>query len=217
MPFSSLFLDLDGTITDSMPGITNSVSHALGKFGITAAPGSLRKFVGPPLRESFRTYFPETFDENNVDDVIAEFKVRYAEKGVHELSVYPGMPEFIADLRAAGKTIVLATSKAEHFARQILEEIGLSRFFTFISGADYPSNRLSKAEVLRHALQNLPEIATENALMVGDREHDIYGAHAVNMRCAAVLFGYGNRAEFEEAGADYILDSVADLRNKLLA
>lgn len=217
MPFLSVFLDLDGTITDSMPGITNSVSYALAQYGIHASPESLRKFVGPPLRESFQKYFPETFNENNVDDVIAQFKIRYAEKGVHELTVYPGMAELIADLHAAGKTIVLATSKAEHFARQILDEAGLARYFSFISGADYSSNRLSKTEVLRHALANLPDISLTNAIMVGDREHDVIGAHAVNMRCAAVLFGYGNRAEFEKAGADYIIKSVAELHRRLLA
>lgn len=217
MSFLSVFLDLDGTITDSMPGITNSVSYALAQYGIQAKPESLQKFVGPPLRESFQKYFPETFNENTVDDVIAQFKIRYAEKGVHELAVYPGMAELIADLHAAGKQIVLATSKGENFARQILDETGLARYFAFISGADYPTNRLSKAEVLRHALKNLPDIHVANSIMVGDREHDIIGAHAVNMRCAAVLFGYGSRAELEEAGADYIMESVSDLRNRLLA
>lgn len=217
MSFATIFFDLDGTIADTMPGITSSVSYALAQFGLSAPPEVLYKFVGPPLRESFQKFFPDRFNESNVDEVIAQFRVAYAEKGVHGFTLYPGMAELIADLFAAGKTLAVATSKAEVFARQILESKNLTKFFTVISGADYPSNRLSKTAVLQHALDNLPGVALENAILVGDREHDIFGAHALNIRCAAVLFGYGNREEFEKAGADYIFENVADLRANLIA
>ncbi|CAK7027552.1 MAG: 5'-nucleotidase [Desulfovibrio sp.] len=216
MPFSTVFLDLDGTIVDSMPGITNSVSYALKQFGIDAKPESLRKFVGPPLRESFQFYFPETFNEDTVDAVIGHFRTRYADKGVHELTVYPGIPELIASLHDAAIPVALATSKAEYFAQQILEETNLARYFAFVAGADYSTNRLSKGDVLRHALANMPHTTPARSIMVGDREHDIFGAHEVSMPCAAVLYGYGNREEFENAGADHILKTVADLHAWLL-
>lgn len=217
MSFSSIFFDLDGTITDSMPGITRSVSYALSRYGIEEKPENLRMFVGPPLRESFQKYYPETFNEENVDEVIEQFKVRYAEKGIRELTLYEGIPELLAALHAEGKTVALATSKAEVFARQILEEAGIARFFARIAGADYALKRLSKADVLRHALSELPGVRAKTSLMVGDREHDIFGAHEVGMRCAAVLYGYGGPAEFAAAGADYTVASVADLRIMLSA
>lgn len=211
--FDTVFFDLDGTLSDSMPGITNSVSWALSQYGIEVSPAALRMFVGPPLRESFQKYF--TFNNDNVDEVIRLFRQRYGEKGVYELTLYPGVPEMLDRLERAGKRLIVASSKEEDYVRQILDDTGIARHFSFIAGADLETARLSKGEVLRHACAGAIVTDMRRSVMVGDREHDVYGAHETGMRCAAVLYGYGSRKELDAAGADFFFSSVTELADWL--
>jgi len=213
MTFDTVFLDLDGTLSDSMPGITNSVSWALSQYGIDVAPKALRMFVGPPLRESFQKYFD--FTDGNVDEVIRLFRQRYGEKGVYELTLYPGVPEMLNRLERAGKRLILASSKEEDYVCQILDDTGIARHFSCIAGADLKTSRLSKGEVLRHACREAAVTDMERSIMVGDREHDVHGAHETGMRCAAVLYGYGSREELGAAGADFFISTVAELADWL--
>lgn len=210
MFYNHIFFDLDGTLADSKEGITNSISSALAHYGITADDALLSKCIGPPLRESFTRFF--NFTEDDVDEVIRLFRKYYAESGVFESSLYDGVREMLEALRAEGKELILATSKEEDFARQILDNFKITHLFSFVSGADLDSGRLSKGAVLRHVLDNHKIESLNRCVMVGDREHDVDGAHKIGITCASVLYGYGSKQELQEAGADFFIDSVDELK-----
>lgn len=215
MAFDTVILDMDGTLCDSKPGITKSVSYALKHFGIDADPDNLTKFIGPPLRESFQKYYH--FNANQADQAVTFYRERYDTKGLFELSVYDGITELLTALHAKGKRLMLATSKGEDSALQILENTGLAPLFSFVGGADRAAGRLGKGEVLRHVLGATRLDDLEHAIMVGDKEHDVHGAHEVGLRCAAVLYGYGTRRELEDAGADFLMPTVSELGEWLLS
>lgn len=214
MAFSTIFFDMDGTLCDSKPGITECVRYTLKQYGIDEKAENLTGFIGPPLRDSFRKFYG--FDEQTAEEAADIYRARYGEHGVFALTLYPGIPELLAALHDAGKKLILATAKSENHALQILDHTGLARFFHFAGGSDRNTRRLGKDQVLRYILDATGIRDLAACVMVGDREHDVLGAHAVGMRCAAVLYGYGQREELEAAGADYIIPTVAALREWLL-
>lgn len=210
-----LFFDLDGTVTDSKPGIIRSVQHALTYFGIERADEDLLHFIGPPLRDSFGKLFDG--DMAKAELAVQKYREYYAVTGIFENALYAGIADLLADLRAAGRVVSLATSKPEPFAHRILEHFGLAGVFDHVAGAELTGPRNSKTAVLRYACDLCGVADMEPCLMVGDRKYDVLGAHAVGMRCAGVLYGYGSRGELEEAGADSLCGDVLSLRRLLLA
>ena len=201
--------DLDGTLTDSGEGIMNSIRHALHKFGITEyEETTLRKFIGPPLAECFQKYFDLSPEEARKG--IDYYREYYTDGGMFENEVYHGVKELLEGLNAKGKTLIVATSKPELFAEQILEHFELDRYFEEITGSELSGQRTRKAEVIAEALRRMAA-APEHTVMVGDRRHDVEGAHANGVRCIGVLYGYGGREELTEAGADEICGQVQDL------
>lgn len=168
-----LFFDLDGTLTDSMPGITRSVRYALERLGIEVPDlQSLVRFVGPPLKESFMTFYGMTAAE--AERAIALTREYFVPKGMFENELYTGVPELLDATRHAGCVNVMATSKPEPFARQIAAHFGIDTRFELISGSSLDGSRTTKAEVIGHALRTLG-ITPEEAVMIGDRRHDIEG------------------------------------------
>lgn len=203
--------DLDGTITDSGLGIINSVVYALKKLGIEVSDRKkLECFIGPPLEESFSKYFG--FSEKEAIHAVSLYREYYKEKGILENQVYPGIEVLLKELNEKGKTVALATSKPEIFAKKILEYFHLSEYFGFIGGSNLDGTRTKKSEVIEYVLSNLGNPPREQVIMVGDREHDIYGAKQTGISSLGVLFGYGNRSELEEAGADHIAESVEQIQ-----
>lgn len=213
--YSTLFFDLDGTLTDPGLGITNAVIYALERYGLDIPPRqALYKFIGPPLTWSFQTYYG--FDEAESLKAVAVYREYFAEKGLFENELYPGINELLAALRDAGKTLVIATSKPEAFARRIAEHFGFAQYFHHICGAAMDESRGTKHEVIEYAIGKLNGVSREDILMIGDREHDILGAKASGLGSMGVLYGYGDRAEHEAAGADHIVESVEELGRVLL-
>lgn len=211
--YQTVFFDLDGTLTDSAPGITHSVAHALKKWKIEVEDHStLNAFVGPPLAESFAKYYGFTPEE--CKKAIEYYREYYTDKGMFENSVYPGIEELLAHLKNTGRKVVVATSKPEVFAVQILEHFHLAQYFDRIAGASMDENRVEKADVLRYAIEAGGYDLSE-AVMVGDRENDIRGARDNQLFSVGVLYGYGSRAELEEAGADRIVETVEELKKYL--
>lgn len=205
-----VFFDLDGTLTDSAEGITNSVAYALKRWNIEVEDkSSLKCFVGPPLAESFERYFG--FSKAQALDAVDEYRVYYSDKGIFENTVYPGIPELLGELRARGKRLILATSKPEHYARQILDHFDLLRYFDLVSGATMDSSRTRKELVVAHALSMLGEIDLSACIMVGDRAQDVIGAAHNGIECIGVLYGYGDISELTAANAAYIADKVEDI------
>lgn len=211
--YQYILFDLDGTITDPGLGITNSVMYALNKFGISDKRENLYKFIGPPLAQSFQTYYG--FDEKKAKLGIQYYREYYTVDGIFENIVYDGVEEILKSLRQDGRKILMATSKPEKFANQILEHFHLSSYFDFVAGATMDESRVTKADVISYAIENFGITDLNEALMVGDREHDILGAKAVGIDSMGVLYGYGSREELEKAGAKYITETVKEL-SKLL-
>ena len=208
MKYDTIYFDLDGTLTDPGIGITNAVMYGLKQMGYPVPPRTeLYKYIGPPLSDSFREYAGMTEDWE-VQETIRQFRVYYNAQGKFENQVYDGIPQMLANLQEMGKHLILATSKPEHFARQILEHFDLLQYFEFIGGATEDERRTRKADVLAWAMEHG---GRENAVMVGDREHDVLGARANDLPCIGVLFGYGDRPELERAGAARIAATVEEL------
>ncbi len=211
-----ILFDLDGTLTDSKPGITRCVQHALAEMGIAVDdPDTLTPFVGPPLRESFTRYYG--FDKEQSHRAIAFYRERFARVGLFENAVYAGVPELLDTLQDAGMTLAIASAKPAPFVEQILDHFALRSHFTVVAGASLDHTRVSKDEVIAHALQVLEPDSSHRLLMVGDREHDILGARAHGIETVAVGYGYGTRQELTAAAPLAIVNSVAELGAWLIA
>ncbi|HEL2696934.1 TPA: HAD family hydrolase [Streptococcus suis] len=212
--YQTILFDLDGTLTDSGQGILNSVAYALEKMGIEEPDtANLNRFIGPPLYESFSRFYQ--LNPEDTQSPVDTFRVYFKEKGMFENQLYPGIIPLLEELRTAGKTLVIATSKPEIFAKQILEHFGIAHYFDIIAGASLDSSRISKADVIGYAINQL-EAFPKHAVMIGDREHDIEGARMHQLPAIGVLYGYGNKQEFEKAGATMIVETVQDLKRVLL-
>ncbi len=211
-----VFFDLDGTLTDPGLGITNSVRFALESYGIREENREkLYPFIGPPLVDSFMKYYG--FSEEQAKEALLRYRVYFSETGLFENEVYRGIPELLSDLKSAGKTIVLATSKPEVYSRQILEHFDLDSYFDFVCGAAMDeSKRSRKDEVLSYALE-VSGADPSCSCMVGDRLFDMEAGKRFGLISVGVLYGYGSREELEEAGADVLCESVEKLREVLLA
>ena len=212
MRYKNILFDLDGTITDPALGITNSVMYALEKYGIKVKERSeLYKFIGPPLAGSFSEYFG--FSKEEAVRAVEIYREYFSKKGLFENKVYPGIEKMLAKLKNSGAKIYLATSKPEVFAKQIIEHFNLDKYFTAISGSELNGNRVEKEAVIEYVLKNYN---IDSAVMVGDRSFDIIGAKKNGIDSVGVLYGYGDKEELAEAGADYIAENVEKLSDFLL-
>lgn len=210
-----LLFDLDGTVTDSMTGIINSVAYALEHMGIVEIDKSqLVKFVGPPLRDSFMEYYG--FSQDQAEEGVRWYREYYSEKGIFENEVYDGMEHLLAACRKAGKQMILATSKPQNYAVRILDYFGLRQYFTDVQGSSMDKSKVTKADVIHCALAENHIIDLDEAVMIGDRKHDVLGARECGLKCVGVLFGYGGREELEQCGAQWIVETVEELGKFLL-
>ena len=216
MSWETILFDLDGTLTDPAEGITKAVEAALNHYGITVEDRStLNKFIGPPLDESFPEFYG--FDDEQVREATAVFREYFGRRGWAENIPYPGIDKLLGDLKAAGKKLVVATSKPEEFAVRIMEHFDLARYMDVIAGAPMDNQEgAKKASVIRDALRRCGVEDLSTAVMVGDRRHDVAGGHQVGLKVIGVLYGYGDRPEHEAAGADYVVEDISSLEKLLL-
>lgn len=205
-----LLFDLDGTLTDPALGITRAVQYALRHFGMEETNREkLLSYIGPPLLDSFKSY---GLSAEQAREALRVYRVYFADIGLYENEVYAGIPEFLHDAQRAGYRLIMATSKPEMYACRLMQHFGLTEYFAVIAGSDMAEKRADKAAVIRYALERAGVRNTAEAVMIGDRKYDVEGAKAFNMPSVGVLYGYGSRAELEKAGADRIVETVADLR-----
>lgn len=208
--YSYVLFDLDGTVTDPEEGITKSVQYALQHFSIEVQERrELYKFIGPPLKDSFMEFYG--FTEQQAGEALLKYRERFEVTGWRENVVYDGMEKLLRHLRNRGKRIMLATSKPEVFAEQILVYFGLRDYFDFVGGASLDGRRNYKADVIRYVLDANGISSREKVVMVGDRKFDILGAKEFGLETVGVLYGYGDREELTTAGADHLVGSVAEL------
>ncbi|MDD4843021.1 MAG: HAD-IA family hydrolase [Anaerotignum sp.] len=197
-----ILFDLDGTLTDSAEGVIRSAQHMQEKMGIPKwADRDLRFIVGPPLMRTFTEDFKMSVEE--AQKALEYFRERYTTVGLFENKVYDGIPEMLGELRKKGKRLAVATSKKEETAVRILKHFGIDQYFEVIGGDNREIGRDTKAKVIEYVLETMGA-KKEDAVMVGDRKFDVEGAHLVGLPCIAVEFGYGDKAEFDACGADYI-------------
>ncbi len=212
----SVLLDLDGTLIDSQPGILASSLAALRALGHEPDETlDIRRVIGPPLEDLMQILL-QPYGDSRVGEAVVAYRQHYGESGFLGSVPYPGIGRSLEEMKRAGLAIYLATSKRETFASRILEHLEFAGYFDGIHGS-VPGGELDhKPELLAHVLSK-HDITPSRSLMVGDRRHDISGAHAVGMRGLGVLWGYGTRDELETAGADRLVESAADLGRTVLS
>lgn len=213
----AVLFDLDGTLTDAGPGIINCVRYALDAMGIEHPDdATMRTFLGPPLYVTFGEHF--NMSEPDVTTAIDLYRERYHDVGMFENEVFEGIPDVLAGLQAHGVRMAIATSKPDYSATRILEHFDLADYFEFIGADDLHGSRSSKEAVIKYVLDNTqldPNI--HSISMVGDRRHNVEGARAHGIPTVGVLWGYGDHAELDGAGASQIVSTPMELAEALRA
>jgi len=212
--FKNILFDLDGTLTDSAEGITKSMQAALLAIGIDEPDlNELKKFIGPPLRGSMVKFYNSTPEE--VQKALEVYRERYTRVGWAENKAYPGMVELCRDLQVAGFRTGMCTAKPEFFAVPIAEKFGFKPYLETITGATLDGSMDDKAQVVELSLKKWNILTEEDkavTVLVGDKSMDVLAAHANGIKCVGVGYGFGSYEELSEAGADYYVETVDDLR-----
>lgn len=212
--FEYILFDLDGTLTDPKEGITKCVQYALASVGIDEPDlDKLEPFIGPPLHESFMEFYG--FDREMAMKLVEKYRERFKDTGIFENVIYPGIADMLKSLKEAGCKISIASSKPTVLVERILEHFDIRKYFDSVVGSNLDGTRTKKEEVVEEALYQL-QCLKEKTAMVGDRKFDIEGARAFGLTGIGVSFGYAAENELQEAGADYIVDTVEELQKLLL-
>ncbi|MBQ5652193.1 MAG: HAD family hydrolase [Peptococcaceae bacterium] len=210
-----LLFDLDGTLTNPQEGITKCVQHALRAFGIEEPDlEKLIPFIGPPLIQSFMEFY--NMSEEDARKAVAVYRERFSTVGLFENFPYPGIADMLAELKAQGKILAVASSKPTIYVRRILEKFELAPYFDVIEGSNLDGTRVDKKEVIAEVLSQLDNPSADDLLMIGDRKFDVIGARETGFGCVGVRFGFAAPDELEQSGAVYIADTVRDLHRYLI-
>ena len=211
---SVILFDFDGTVYDTVEGITKCVRYAIRKHGWDAELEELRCFAGPPLVDMFMEKFG--VDRAMGEQLTTEFRERYNPIGVYESRLFPGVRELILSLRSAGKKVGIATSKPQRLAQELLVRENMLELFDMIAGSGDNGNNNAKWQVIERAMTALSAEKSETVL-IGDTKYDVAGAHQVGIPCICVGYGYAAPGELEAAGADAIVPDCAALEKLLLS
>lgn len=211
-----ILLDLDGTMTNPKEGITKAVQYALKHMNIDVEDvDSLCKHIGPPPRVSFKEFWG--LNDEEVEQVLIYYRDYSSKTGIFQNEVYWGIDETLDNLVKNGKQLIVATSRPEVFAKQILEYFDLSKYFIDICGSTFDTSRETKGDVIRYALEKNNIMDLDQVIMVGDRSHDIRGAKENQIASVGVLYGFGSREELMGEGATYIAETVEQLGKLLIS
>ena len=205
--YDYIAFDLDGTLTDPAEGLIKGFIYAFDRVGIKYDnPEDLRRYIGPPLYQEWKREYG--FTEEETANAIAIFREYYDEFGWAENKLYDGIVELLKSLKAAGKTIVLATSKPENTARRIMALFNLDQYFDFMGGASTSSIRDKKWEVLEYSLESVGATDKSKCILVGDRKYDAEGANIYGIDSMGVLWGHGDLDELKAANFTYIVEDT---------
>ncbi len=217
--YKVVLFDLDGTLTDSREGICKSVQHAFIKLGRPAPTlKELECFIGPPLKTSFREFYGIVGEE--ADKGVAYYRERYSVVGKYENMPYEGIATMLKVLKDAGYILAVASSKPEVYVEDILKHFELYDYFHYVAGSDMEGKRGEKEDVIEEAFRRMgldEETRKTLAVMVGDRHFDINGAKFFGIDSIGVTYGFAKDNELVEAGATYVVDTVAQLQELLLS
>lgn len=206
--YKYILFDLDGTLTDPFEGITRSVQYALNAFGVKDEPlEALKRFIGPPLKASFMEFYG--FDSDTAVAVVEKYRERFADIGIYENRLFDGIPQMLEKLKKTGHVLAIASSKPTVYVERILQHFHIRQYFDHVMGSELDGRRTDKKEVVQAVLSDLHiEKNSREAIMVGDRFHDVQGARACGLDCVGVTFGYGGKDELVQAGAAAVVDTV---------
>ncbi len=211
MKYKNIFFDLDGTLTDSKPGIVKGVQYALRCCGIDEPDlDKLTSFVGPPLYKSFMNYLE--CSEEDAKEVVECYREYYAETGLYENALYEGIDALLYHLKEKGYKIILASSKPRIYVKRILSYFRIMRYFDIVEGSELDGKNTDKGELIAHILEKW-NLKPEECVMIGDRKHDVQGAKANGMDSIAVGYGYGSKEELAEAAPTYFFSTIEELKN----
>ena len=209
-------LDLDGTLTDPFPGISRCISYALETLGLPVPDDpALRKWIGPPLQQSFQTYL-KSLGDGDANQALELYRERYASTGLFENSVYEGIPELMESLHRQSSRLIIATAKPFVYAQQIVQHFGLNQWLEAVYGSELDGRRTDKVDLLGH-IMNEQQLNPAECHMIGDREHDMIAARYYGVGAIGVLWGYGTPVELLDSGAETLVASPAELMELLLA
>lgn len=208
--FKYILFDLDGTLIDSGKGIINAVKYALKKYGIDETNEALlRSFVGPPLNQQFAKCY--SFSAEKSLEAVMVFREYYETKGILENEMYKDIDKVLKHLKEQGNFLMVATSKPEKFAHNILAQHDLEKYFDFIGGSLVDGSRVTKIQVLDHVLKTNEINNADEALMIGDTKYDMIGAKNFNLKTVAVTYGYGTKEELLAAKPDFVVDTPTEI------
>lgn len=208
--FKYILFDLDGTLIDSGKGIINAVKYALKKYGIDEINEALlRSFVGPPLNQQFAKCYG--FSAEKSLEAVMVFREYYETKGILENEMYKDIDKVLKHLKEQGNFLMVATSKPEKFAHNILAQHDLEKYFDFIGGSLVDGSRVTKIQVLDHVLKTNEINNADEALMIGDTKYDMIGAKNFNLKTVAVTYGYGTKEELLAAKPDFVVDTPTEI------
>lgn len=212
MKYPYILFDLDGTVTDPKEGIAKCVVYSLEQLGLEAEPWeSYGFFIGPPLVD---TYMEMGLKEDEIEEAIRLFRVRFSDVGWKENVPYEGIDALLESLSKEA-TLAIATSKPTIFAKRILDHFNLSQYFDVIVGSELDGTRNNKADVIEEALRQLKRPSKDQVVMIGDRKHDIEGANVHSIDAIRVLYGYGEPDEHKTYKTLATAASLEDLSNLL--
>ncbi len=215
MRYQYILFDLDGTLSDPKDGITKSVQYALQKMGISIDNlDELEGFIGPPLHVSFAEQYH--LNEEEIIKAVNFYRERFRVKGMYENTLYPNIYRVLEHMKKSNVTLLVATSKPTVFAEEILKYFQIEHYFELIIGSELDGSRSSKTEIIQYILDQYPESSKHEFIMVGDRKHDIIGAHNTQIDSIGVTYGYGSNEEIIASRPTYLVHSVEDLQRILL-
>ncbi|MCF7811393.1 HAD-IA family hydrolase [bacterium] len=213
--YKTILFDLDGTLTDSAQGVTNSIRYALSKFDITEDdPKKLLRFIGSGLDDSFRDIY--SFSDQQASDAVDYYREYFREIGINEHTIYPGIKDLLSDLSEQGCRLCTATLKPKIFTEIILKHYNIFDLFEVIGAPELDEKRINKSVIIKRVLEKLSDVRLSETVMVGDRDHDIEGAKENGITGIAVRWGYGSEEEIRNSNPDYIAGNVQGLRDILM-
>ena len=207
--YKFVFFDFDGTVFDTVEGITKSARYALNKYGRDATLEELRCFAGPPLLDMYMEYFDAPLEE--AQRFVDAFRERYLIKGLYECCIFPGITDLLSDLRDEGRKTAVTTLKPQVLAETLLERADARKLFDAVCGTQEEDGNNKKSDTIRQAMKMLCA-SPDEVVLIGDTKYDIYGAHECGVKAVGVRYGYAAPGELEAAGADVVLDDMQQLK-----
>lgn len=188
---TAVFLDLDGTIMDSRPGIVRSLRHAFEFSGQGhLIEDDLTWMIGPPFVESFAQ-----LGVQDAEPILSAYREHYQSDGMFDAEVYPGIFEALEQLTHQGHRCYLMTAKPHAYATKITAHFGIAPYLTAEFGPELDGTRNWKGDLLAYALTLTGE-DVGSSVMVGDRYHDMGAAAEVGMPSIAATWGYGSAEDW---------------------